>query len=574
MTNSSLFAVGQPWPPKELKDRRRLYKFNRLLSRGEFKEAFAEYPEANKQGGSADAVMGNQITDQKLPYETVNWHRTINTIFADLVAGGGIAFESMTENRDSEIACRRLWSGNRGALLFWDGVFTAGRDGCAIIGIRTGKRSSVSKREEVIIERWPPEKFAPEIDDSGNVTAGNLVDVVEVMVPDPEHPSVIKHTKALKVIRHTSERIEYLAFEVKGAGSSFEVVREMEAGKKDSGWSVVWESRTTPFDDTKIGELLFAVVPGEPSPDDWHGNNDFGHGVYNLMYTYCRRLGWIHEVLSKFASPVWKVPVQMVTENKKDGTYEFRVGDVIPLQRGMTADDVGVMSWEPRLEEARLSLETTKGQIFLQTDLCDGIFGLTSSGSAESGRSRKYALMPTLRRSSRKIRHWSEAWADILFRAQMLEVSIGIEIPSKDGAQLPFAVRILKSLSNVWKLLTGQGIGFEKAEYAPERPSVKIRMGLPIDEQLIAEVAAAKFTAGLATHEQAFREANPTMEPGDVRDVVEQIREEQEAKSLRESAPNVATRRRERKQADLDKLRTAEPSAGRVPEERPTATQE
>lgn len=543
------FEVGQPWPPLEDLERLERYEFTRLLIEGKHREAFNRWPKYRDEENKKIFTAPKQVITEEAPYKQVGFPRLIAKTSADMVAGGDIRVSALPRNEAAVNAARRILKQSNVNMLFWESAFNNAANGISILAVRAGQKHEKAETE-IIWDEWQPDHYFPEYDGT-RLISGNLVDVVVVELPVDGEPGKTEKKRVLKVRRYTPGKIEYMAYTLGGIDGQYQIEQVITPAMDAFG--VVWPNQS-PVEDSKVNDFLFRVIPNIKFRGKWHGMDDFGGGIDPLFDVLNNRVGRREDILDKFSSPMLTAPEDAFTKNVETGMLEFRAQDAIPVPRSGSGQDYGYLTWNAELTSVENAIKDAMEWILALTGTPKQFVGQEAGQGAESGRALKFRIIPAIAQADRKLGYYVDAMEELLFISQQLEVEHGIEIPYEGELPVPYPVRSRDS----------EGIDWKPADYVPERVELSIEIGIPVDATEASERAKSKLESKLATHEDAYIEANPDIDPSDVGEKIDQIKREQRESAMSTTAPRVAEKR-----ANIDKLRGTTPEPAPANQKQP-----
>lgn len=431
---------GDPWPPEGHTKRLEDYARYRQLFRGRHDEVFARVQ-----------AWLDKTPDKTLVYIVANFPKLISLICADLLFGEEPVFRVGDEGTPEQETLNAIIINNSLRTLNYEMAVSASWRGDVVFKARYGLRHSYSEGPEPIIEQVPPSYFFPDVD-----------------------PDNVKDMRAAVVAweKRQDDRT-YLRKEIHLPGRIRNELWLMDGSvlKRQVPLNTLDEYRELPEEqETGYPGILVEHCPNWRLDDDFWGISDYDD-IESLVDELNNRISRISRVLDKHENPKLILPPGMMEYDPATKRYYIRKEalDVVEVDAEQGANLPRYLVWDAQLEAAFKQIDKLVEIAFLVSETSPDAFGMGRQGQAESGRALKFRLLRTLGKVNRKRLYLDEALKNVLYAAQVLDVTHG----GKD--------------------------------YKPKDVHIEWKDGLPQDDLEAAQVEQTRITSGTTSVESAVR---------------------------------------------------------------------
>lgn len=419
LTSLDFLNPGQPWPPASEAERLKTYNQNRLLFEGLHEFVFKDWIRLLRD-------------DQKATLEiTLNWHRRLSTLWADLLLGEPPRISAGDRNSREQQAVERLVRDNQLHNAAYEVALDVSRYGTGLFKIRYDGRG--------IIEAQQPAVWFPV------VKPDNVKEIVAHVLAwtwDEEQRGLFgtKKITHLKAETHEPGRITTAEYTVRDGKISSELSREEMS--------------------TGVDDFLIVPVNNVLTTDRVTGLDDYSD-LESVIQELEVRVAQISRILDKHADPNMYGPDTALEQDPGTGQWTFRGGGkYFPI--GPDDKPPGYVTWDGQLEAAFREIDLLMEQLYALSETSAAAFGQLKSGLAESGSALRRLMMAPLAKVNRIRMRFDPVLKKALRLAAALEVAQGmpgavrlenIDIAWQDG--LP---NDMKELSEIYALLVQNGL--------------------------------------------------------------------------------------------------------------------
>lgn len=474
-TDSSMFAVGEVFPPQAHYERVLKCKTNKELFKGYHSNVFHE-------------SIGRLDRAKDTLYISVNLAGIICKKSADFLFGEEIKITAgLGDDTPEQKAFDRFMEQNHLNILLYESALSNAYAGDSFIKVRYGQEFGGELPPEldthrVIIENLDAERVFPET----VMWDKNKIKVFHVAVP---YYDSNQKQWFLNVESHSAGQIFYHQYTLSPlyTNRNGEVERWSIDGVVEKSFAVV---------NTGVPIPLVVHIPNLATADEWQGIDDLTE-LHPLLDEINNRLSQIADILDKHSNPAMAVPSGLLGTDE-DGNAEFRVA-VDKVFEVMGKDDVvpQYITWNGQLNEAFQELDRLIDLVLTTSEIPAVALGRGDSGtSGSSGLAIKWRMNSLLAKINRKRQYYQKGLKQIFYTAQKLEEVLGI------------------------------------ANYDLTIPVIEFKDGLPIDEMEQANIMQVR-TGGTKTMSQKtaiMKLNNMTEEQAEAE--IQRIKEEEEANQV------------------------------------------
>lgn len=402
---TTLFSVGEVFPPQAHIDRVLRCKDNKKLFKGYHSEVF--HRNSNRLHSYEETL-----------HISANLGGIIAKKSADFLFGEPLkVLSGIGDNTAEQKAFDRFVETNHLNILLYESALSNAYAGDSFIRVRYGQEMGGDLPPEldphrVIIEPLDATHVFPE-------TAAwdrNKIKAFHIAIPFYDEG---EKQWFLNVETHTAGQILYHQYTISPLYHDIngEVERFSIDGVVESSFQVV---------NTGVNLPLVVHIPNLSTSECWEGQDDLTE-LHPLLDEINNRLTQIASVLDKHADPALAVPQGVMTEGQH-GEAQFRVAtdkvfeilgkeDIIPQY----------ITFQSGLNEAFMELDKLISLVLTLAELPEVALGRGDSGtSGSSGLAIKWRMNSLLAKVNRKRQYYSKGLKQVFYLAQKLEHVLGI----------------------------------------------------------------------------------------------------------------------------------------------------
>lgn len=474
-TDSSMFAVGEVFPPQAHLERVLKCKTNKKLFKGYHSDVFHE--NITRLDRAKDTL-----------YISVNLAGIVCKKSADFLFGEEIKVTAgIGDDTPEQKAFDRFMEQNHLNILMYESALSNAYAGDSFIKVRYGQEYGGELPKEldphrVIIENLDAERVFPET----VMWDKNKIKIFHVAVP---YYNRKEKQWFLNVESHSAGQIFYHQYVLSAlyTDRNGEVERWSIDGVVEESFAVV---------NTGVPVPLVVHIPNLATADEWQGVDDLTE-LHPLLDEINNRLSQIADILDKHSNPAMAVPSGLLGADE-NGNAEFRVA-VDKVFEVMGKDDVvpQYITWNGQLDQAFQELDRLIDLVLTTAEIPAVALGRGDSGtSGSSGLAIKWRMNSLLAKINRKRQYYQKGLKQIFYTAQKLEDVLGI------------------------------------ADYDLTIPVIEFKDGLPVDDMEQANIMNVR-TGGQKTMSQKtaiMKLNNMTEEQAEAE--IQRIKDEEEASSV------------------------------------------
>lgn len=429
----------ETWPPEGHEKRLEDYARYRLLFMGKHADVYARI----------QAWLEKEV-DKTIIYIVCNFAGIISKICADLLFGEQTRIVVGEEDSPEQQAVGSIVSTNRLHTRCYEMALSNSWRGDTVYKARFGKPQSW-KEEQAIIESVPANIFFPHLngDNVQEMTGATLAWVKkdgdrEYLRKEIHEPGIIRNELWLL----DGHKIKYQV-PLDTLDEYADLPEEQETGYPG---------------------LLVEHVPNWRLDDMFWGISDYVD-LESLFDELNNRVSKISRILDKHSDPKLIVPPGLMRYDEKLRRWYIEKEDlqVVEVDQEQVGDLPKYLVWDAHLEAAFKQIDKLLELLMMMSEVSPAAFGLDKAGVAESGRALKFRLIRTLAKINRKKLYFDQGLKNILYAAQVLDVTHG------------------------------------RGGYEPKVPRIEWADGLPADPLEQAEIEASRLTAGNTSLESSIR---------------------------------------------------------------------
>ncbi|RJX18515.1 MAG: phage portal protein [Ammonifex sp.] len=465
------WETWETWPPEGHKQRIEKYALFRLLFMGKHDDVYARMQQ-----------WLEKEADKAVIYIVCNFAGLISKICADLLFGEPIRAVLGDEDSPEQKAMDNIFNNNNLHTVNYEMALSSSYRGDAVYKARFGKYRDWSEGEQAIIESVPAHVFFPHLngDNVQEMTGATLAWTKEV-----------NDRKYLRKEIHLPGLIRNELWLLDGSQIRMKVpLKTLDEydGLKDE-------------QETKYPGLLVEHVPNWRLDDMFWGISDY-EDLESLFDGLNNRVSRVDRILDKHSDPKLILPPGLMKydEKRKMWYIEKELLQVVEVDQTMVGDLPKYLVWDAQLEAAFKEIDKFLELLMIMSEISPAAFGLDKSGVAESGRALKFRLIRTLAKINRKKLYFDQGLKNILYAAQVLDVTFG------------------------------------KSNYEPAIPRIVWADGLPVDQMEQAEIEASRLAAENTSLESSVRRLDG-LEGKALQEEIDRIRKA--AKERTPPAPNI-----------------------------------
>ncbi|WP_054937008.1 phage portal protein [Moorella stamsii] len=430
----------ETWPPEGHEKRLENYARYRLLFFGRHDEVYSR----------VQAWLDREM-DKTIVYIVANFAGLISKICADLLFGEQIRVVVGEEDSQEQQAVDKIISDNNLHTVNYEMALSASWRGDAVYKARFGKYRDWSEGEQAIIEAVPANIFFPHLngDNVQEMTGATLAWVKE----DGDRRYLRKEIHLPGIIRNELWLLD---------GSRI---------RRQVPLSTLPEYEGLPEEqETGYPGLLVEHVPNWRLDDMFWGISDYVD-LESMFDELNNRVSKISRILDKHSDPKLIVPPGLMRYDEKLRRWYIEKEDlqVVEVDQEQAGDLPKYLVWDAQLEAAFKQIDKLLELLMMMSEVSPAAFGLDKAGVAESGRALKFRLIRTLAKINRKKLYFDQGLKNILYAAQVLDVTHG------------------------------------RGGYEPKIPRIEWADGLPVDQMEQAEVEQIRLASGNTSLESSVR---------------------------------------------------------------------
>jgi hypothetical protein len=430
---------NEKWPPAEHEERLAGYKKFRQLFMGEHQHVFPRI----------DTWLNREM-DKTLIYVVCNYAGLVSKICADLLFGEPARFTAGEEGSAEQEALDGIVNNNHLHIKNYEMALSASWRGDTVLKARFGKRRGWDSEAEPIVESVPADYFFPHLngDNVQEMTGATLAWVKED-----------NNKKYLRKEIHEPGLIRNELWLLDG-----DTVKEQVKLSTLPGYEDMEDEQETGYEG-----LLVEHVPNWRLDDMFWGISDY-YDLESMFDALNNRVSKIDAILDKHSDPKLILPPGSMEYDERTGRYYIEKDAIQVMEIDSTAETRDLpryLVWDAQLEAAFRQIDKLLDLLMMMSEVSPAAFGLDKQGVADSGRALKFRLIRTLAKVNRKQLYFDQALKNILYAAQVLDVTQG------------------------------------RGGYEPTEPHIEWADGLPDDPAEQADIEATRMTSGTTSLESA-----------------------------------------------------------------------
>jgi len=429
------------WPPEEARERLEGYKKYRKLFMGRHQFVFPRID-----------MWLNKEMDKTIIYIVCNYAGLISKICADLLFGEQVRFIIGEEGSTEQEAINNIVDSNKLHIKNYEMALSASWRGDAVLKARFGKRRAWDQEQQVIIETVPADYFFP------HLNGDNVQEMMGATL------AWVKEENGKKYLRkeiHEPGLIRNELWLLDG-----ETVKEQVKLSTISQYAGLEEEQETGYEG-----LLVEHIPNWRLDDMFWGISDY-YDLESMFDALNNRVSKIDAILDKHSDPKLILPPGSMEYDERLGRYyiEKEALQCMEIDENINASDLPrYLVWDAQLDAAFRQIDKLLDLLMMMSEVSPAAFGLDKQGVADSGRALKFRLIRTIAKINRKQLYFDQALKNILYAAQVLDVTHG------------------------------------KGRYEPTIPQIEWADGLPNDPMEQADIESKRMMSGTTSLESAVR---------------------------------------------------------------------
>ena len=452
------------FPPEGHSERLENYTKYRLLFKGKHEDVYTRVQQ----------WLEKEI-DKAVIYIVCNFAGLVSKISADLLFGESVKFVVGDMDSKEQLAMNDIVVNNKLHTRNYEMALSSSFRGDAIYKARFGKPQAW-QQEQVIIEAVPPSIFFP------HLNGDNIQEMTGCTL------AWIK--------KDTTTDREYLRKEIHEPGIIHNELWLMDGSsiKRQVPLNTLSEyAGLLEYQETRYPGLLVEHVPNWRLDDEFWGISDYTD-LESLFDELNNRVSKISRILDKHSDPKLVVPPGLMRydQNLKRWYVDKEDLQCIEVDTEQAGDLPKYLVWDAQLEAAFKQIDKMLELLMMMSEVSPAAFGMDKNGVVESGRALKFRLLRTLAKINRKKLYFDQGLKEILYIAQVLDVTWG------------------------------------SGSYEPKTPAIEWADGLPEDDQETTEIHARRVEAGIESKETAVR-ATQKLEGEALQEEMDRIAEEETA---------------------------------------------
>jgi hypothetical protein len=462
------------WPPEGHNKRLENYARYRLLFKGDHTEVFQRVQQ-----------WLDKEVDKAIVYIVCNFAGLVSKICADLLFGESLKVTVGDEDSPEQEALDTIITDNNLHTKNYEMALSSSWRGDAVYKARFGLPRPWAENERVIIESVPAGVFFPHLnaDNVQEMTGATLAWVKEQ-----------NDRKYLRKEIHLPGEIRNELWLLDGSK-----IRNRVPLSTFDEYAGLPEQQETGYPG-----LLVEHVPNWRLDDMFWGFSDY-LDLESLFDELNNRISKISRILDKHSDPKLILPPGMMKYDLRTRQWyiEKESLQVVEIPNEMAEKDIPrYLVWDAQLEAAFKQIDKLLDLLMMMSEVSPAAFGMDKDGAAESGRALKFRLLRTLAKVNRKKLYFDQGLKNILYAAQVLDVTHG------------------------------------SGSYEPTIPRLEWKDGLPDDPLEQAEIEASRTSAGNTSLESSLRRLDG-LDGEALTDEMERIKAERQTVAAPETGPRV-----------------------------------
>lgn len=436
-------TFNEKWPPEEHAERLEEYAHYRKLFFGKHQEVFPRI----------DSWLSKEL-DKTLIYIVCNYAGLISKICADLLFGEQLEVNVGDEKSKEQLAMNDIIASNSLHIKNYEMALSTSWRGDTVIKARFGKRTAWDDSQRVVIETVPAHYFFPHLnsDNIQEMTGATLAWVKKN--PGDKKTYLRKEIHEPGLIRNELWLLDGDSIKKQVPLSTIPDYKDLEE-EQETGYP----------------GLLVEHIPNWRLDDMFWGISDY-HDLDSLFDALNNRVSRIDSILDKHSDPKLILPPGSMEYDERLGRYyiEKEALQCMEIDGDSEAMDLPrYLVWDAQLEAAFRQIDKLVEMLMLMSEVSPAVFGMDKQGAVESGRALKFRMLRTLAKVNRKQLYFDQALRNILYVAQVLDVTHG------------------------------------RGSYSPTEPHLQWADGIPNDPKESAEIESLRMSASLTSRESAIR---------------------------------------------------------------------
>ena len=451
----------EKWPPEGHTQRLENYARYRALFFGRHDEVFAR----------VQSWLDKEV-DKTMVYIVANFAGLISKICADLLFGEPIKAVVGKSESPEQNAVDNILADNNLHTVNYEMALSSSWRGDAVYKARFGKYRSWKDTEQAIIESVPSGVFFP------HLNGDNIQEMTGATLAWEKKSG---NKKYLRKEIHEPGLIRNELWYLDGSKPKYKV-----ALKTLDEYAGVLDMQETGY----LG-LLVEHVPNWRLDDMFWGISDYVD-LESMFDELNNRVSKISRILDKHSDPKLILPAGVMSWDAVRKRWYVEKEDLQVIEVGedaATGDLPKYLVWDAQLEAAFKQIDKLLDLLMMMSEVSPAAFGMDKNGIAESGRALKFKLLRTLSKVNRKKLYFDQGLKNILYAAQVLDVTHG------------------------------------KGSYDPQVPRIEWADGLPADPVEQSEIETNRLAAGNTSLESSVRRMD-RLEGADLKEELDRIKGE------------------------------------------------
>jgi len=453
----------ESWPPEGHEDRLEDYSRYRLLFMGKHDDVYAR----------VQKWLDKEV-DKTVVYIIANFAGLISKICADLLFGEQIRIIAGEEESKEQQAVDTIFTDNNLHTRCYEMALSGSWRGDCVLKARFGKYRDWSEGEQAIIESVPGHIFFPHL---------NGDNIQEMTGCTLAWEKKIGDRKYLRKEIHLPGKIQNQLWLLDGSKIRHQVQL-----------SVLDEYKELPEEqETGYPGLLVEHVPNWRLDDMFWGISDYVD-LESMFDELNNRVSKISRILDKHSDPKLILPPGLMNYDQKQQRWYIAKEDLQVVEVDQSEGNTDLpryLVWDAQLEAAFKQIDKILELLMMMSEVSPAAFGMDKNGIAESGRALKFRFIRTLAKVNRKKLYFDQGLKNILYAAQVLDVTHG------------------------------------KGSYDPQLPRIEWADGLPADQLEQTEIETNRMAAGNTSLESSVRRLDG-LDGKDLKDEIARIKQGRE----------------------------------------------
>lgn len=448
----------ETWPPEGNSERLEHYALYRLLFMGKHDEVYARVQS-----------WVSKEADKAIVYIIANFAGLISKICADLLFGETIRVVTGEEDSPEQQAIDSIVSDNNLHTVNHEMALSNSWRGDAVYKARFGKYRSWAEGEQAIIESVPGQYFFP------HLNGDNIQEMTGCTLAWAKKQGDRQY---LRKEIHLPGKIRNELWLLDGSRIKYQV--SLNTLNEYAGLPEEQE--------TGYPGLLVEHVPNWRLDDMFWGISDYVD-LESMFDELNNRVSKISRILDKHSDPKLILPPGLMKYDERLKKWYIDKEDlqVVEVEPSESGELPKYLVWDAQLEAAFKQIDKLLELLMMMSEVSPAAFGIDKNGVAESGRALRLRLLRTLAKVNRKKLYFDQGLKNILYAAQVLDVTHG------------------------------------RGSYEPIVPRIEWADGLPADPVEQSEVEANRLAAGNTSLESSVRRLDG-LDGKDLQEEVERIR--------------------------------------------------